>query len=227
MKINYYGHSCFTVDVGNKRLLFDPYIRPNELAKAIDVRDVRADYILISHGHSDHIADAEEIAKRTGATVIACFEVCQWLGKQGIDKTHPMNHGSGWEFDFGRVRPVNAVHSSSMPDGTYGGNPCGFVIQTGTGNFYYSGDTALTMDMRLIGELYPLSFAVLCIGGNFTMGIDEAIKASEWIRCERIIGVHYDTFPLIRIDHDGAVRQFKQAGRELQLLEIGATVEIS
>ena len=223
MKVTYYGHSCFAVEVAGKSLLFDPFITPNPLARNIDVRSVRADYILISHGHEDHIADAVPIARRTDATVVSNFEIVQWLGKQGIQKAHPLNHGGGRNFDFGRVKYVNAIHSSSLPDGAYGGNPGGFVIETAEGNFYYSGDTALTMDMVMIGESTPLTFAVLCIGDNFTMGPGDALKAAELIRCKAILGVHYDTFPPIQIDHTSAIRKFGDAGKKLHLLQIGAT----
>jgi len=218
MKVTYYGHSCFAAQVANKTLLFDPFITGNKLAKAIDVDKVPADYILISHGHADHMADAAGIAKRTGATIVSNYEVTEWFGKQGLTRTHPLNHGGGWRFDFGRVKFVNAVHSSSLPDGTYGGNPGGFVIESDEGNFYYSGDTALTMDMKLIGESTPLRFAALCIGDNFTMGIDDAIKAAQYVRCSEVLGLHYNTFPPIQIDPPAAVERFDAAHQHLHLL---------
>jgi L-ascorbate metabolism protein UlaG (beta-lactamase superfamily) len=218
MKVTYYGHSCFAAQVANKTLLFDPFITGNELAKAIDVDKVPADYILISHGHADHMADAAGIAKRTGATIVSNYEVTVWFGKQGLTRTHPLNHGGGWRFDFGRVKFVNAVHSSSLPDGTYGGNPGGFVVESDEGNFYYSGDTALTMDMKLIGESTPLRFAALCIGDNFTMGIDDAIKAAQYVRCKEVLGLHYNTFPPIQIDPPAAVERFDAAHQRLHLL---------
>jgi L-ascorbate metabolism protein UlaG (beta-lactamase superfamily) len=221
MKVTYYGHSCFAAQVANKTLLFDPFITGNELAKAIDVMKVPADYILISHGHADHLADAADIAKRTGATIVSNYEVTVWFGKQGLAKTHPLNHGGGWQFDFGRVKFVNAIHSSSLPDGAYGGNPGGFVIESTEGNFYYSGDTALTMDMKLIGESTRLTFAALCIGDNFTMGLDDAIKTGEFVRCPEILGLHYNTFPPIQIDPTAAIEKFKAAGQRLHLLEPG------
>jgi L-ascorbate metabolism protein UlaG (beta-lactamase superfamily) len=223
MKVTYYGHSCFAAQVANKTLLFDPFITGNELAKAIDVKKVPADYILISHGHEDHMADAAEIAKRTGATIVSNYEVTVWFGKQGLTKTHPLNHGGAWRFDFGRVKFVNAIHSSSLPDGAYGGNPGGFVIESAEGNFYYSGDTALTMDMKLIGESTRLTFAALCIGDNFTMGIDDAIKAAEFVRCPEILGLHYNTFPPIMIDPLAAIEKFKAARQHLHLLTPGAS----
>ena len=218
MKVTYYGHSCFAAEVAGKTLLFDPFITGNELATAIDVKEVPADYILISHGHADHMADAADIAKRTGATIISNYEVTVWFGKQGVSRTHPLNHGGAWRFDFGRVKFVSAIHSSSLPDGTYGGNPGGFVVESSEGNFYCCGDTALTLDMQLIGESTRLAFAALCIGDNFTMGIEDATKAAEFVRCDEILGLHYNTFPLIKIDAPAAIARFKAAGKNLHLL---------
>jgi len=218
VKVTYYGHSCFAAEVAGKTLLFDPFITGNELATAIDVKEVPADYILISHGHADHMADAADIAKRTGATIISNYEVTVWFGKQGVSRTHPLNHGGAWRFDFGRVKFVSAIHSSSLPDGTYGGNPGGFVVESSEGNFYYCGDTALTLDMQLVGESTRLAFAALCIGDNFTMGIEDATKAAEYVRCNEILGLHYNTFPLIKIDAPAAIARFKAAGKNLHLL---------
>ncbi|HHY86154.1 MAG TPA: metal-dependent hydrolase [Verrucomicrobia bacterium] len=225
MKLTYYGHSCFAVEIGSTTLLFDPFITPNDLARAVDVNAVKADFILVSHGHADHLADGVNIAKRTGATVVANFEVANWFNRQGVAKTHPMNHGGTARFDFGRVKYVNAIHSSSLPDGSYGGNPGGFVIESSAGNFYYSGDTALTMDMKLIGELFRLKFAVLCVGDTFTMGVEDAIRAADMVGCSEVLGVHYDTFPPIRIDHADAVAKFKAVGKQLHLLKPGESRE--
>ena len=218
MRVTYYGHACFAAQVAGKDLLFDPFITGNELAKGIDVKTIPADYILISHGHGDHIGDAADIAHRTGATIISNYEVTVWFGKQGLTRTHPLNHGGSHPFDFGRVKLVNAIHSSSLPDGTYGGNPGGFVVESAEGNFYYCGDTALTMDMKLIGESTRLAFAALCIGDNFTMGVEDAIKAAEFVRCNEVLGLHYNTFPPIRIDSSAAVARFKAAHKNLHLL---------
>ncbi len=222
MKFTYYGHACFAVETAGKTLLFDPFITPNALAKAIDVDAVPADFILLTHGHADHVANAARIATRTGATVIANFEVATWIGSQGVAKVHAMNHGGSFDFDFGRVKYVNAIHSSSLPDGSYGGQPGGFVVTPkDDGSFYAAGDTALTFDMKLIGEEFSLRFAALPIGDNFTMGAADAAKAAGFIGCDEIVGVHYDTFPPIRIDHEAAKAAFSKAGKRLHLLKIG------
>jgi len=218
MKVTYYGHSCFAVETAGRTLLFDPFITPNELARNIDFNQVHADFVLISHGHFDHLADAVAIVKRTGALVISNYEITVWLGQQGVSKTHPLNHGGGAPFDFGRAKFTPAIHSSGLPDGTYGGNPGGFLIETADGAFYYAGDTALTYDMKLIGDSTRLRFAALPIGDNFTMGVDDAIKAAEFVRCSEILGLHYNTFPPIRIDTAEAVQKFKAAHKNLRLL---------
>lgn len=225
MKITYYGHSCFEARLGGKRLLFDPFITGNELAKNVDIKQIEADYILVSHGHSDHIGDASDIARRTGATLVSNFEITEWFSKQGLVKTYPLNHGGSHRFEFGRVKFVNAIHSSSLPDGTYGGNPGGFVIESAEGSFYYSGDTALTLDMKLIGGSFKLRFAALCLGDNFTMDYEEAVKAAEFIQCNEVLGLHYDTFPPIKIDHNSAIERFQAAGKRLHLLNPGESHE--
>jgi L-ascorbate metabolism protein UlaG (beta-lactamase superfamily) len=226
MKLSYYGHSCFSVEIGGKLLLFDPFITPNPLASHVKVDQIPADYILISHGHFDHIADAIEIAKRTNATVISNYEIVVWLGKQGIENAHPLNHGGGRTFDFGRVKYVNAVHSSQLPDGSYGGNPGGFVVENANETFYYSGDTALTYDMQFIAEEFELRFAVLPIGDNFTMGAKDATKAAGILKCKQVVGVHYDTFPPIKIDHAQAASIFAKSGVRLHLLPIGGSLDM-
>jgi L-ascorbate metabolism protein UlaG (beta-lactamase superfamily) len=223
MKVTFYGHACFAVQIKNRTLLFDPYITPNELAKSIDVNKVSADYILISHGHSDHLADAVSIAKRTGALIVAPYEVSEWLAKQGAPKTHSVNPGGAVKLDVCRAKFVNAIHSSSLPDGTYGGSAGGFVIESNEGNFYYSGDTALTLDMKLIGESTKLNWAALCVGDNFTMGAADAVRAADFVNCNEVLGLHFDTFPPIRIDHKAAIETFAAKGKKLYLLKPGET----
>lgn len=227
MLVTYYGHSCFSVLVAGKKLLFDPFISPNPLAKNIDIKAIQADYILISHGHDNHIHDAIDIAKRTNATIICAYEIYLWLDKKGIKNIRPMNIGGHWITEFGKVKCVSALHSSSLPDGTYGGNPMGFLIESDTGNFYYSGDTALTYDMKLIGDYKNIDFAFLPIGGNFTMGIDNAVIAADFIKCEKIIGMHYDTYDIIKIDSRDAKGKFEVEAKELILMKIGETLETS
>lgn len=227
MNFTYYGHACFSVKADGKTLLFDPFITPNPLAEKIDVKTIAADFILISHGHGDHVADVVEIAERTGATVITSYEVGDWFEKEKkLKNVQAMNHGGALKTDFGRVKLTAAVHSSSMPDGSYGGNPCGFVVESGDGNFYYSGDTALTLDMKLIPEQTKLQFAVLPIGDFYTMGIEDALRAAEFVGVTKIVGVHYDTFPPIKLDHDAALKAARVAGKELLLPKIGESIEV-
>lgn len=226
MRLTYYGQSCFAVDAGGKNLLFDPFITLNELAKHINIAGIKADYILVSHGHGDHIADCVQIARQNQATVIGSFEVVNWLNSKGVEKYHPMNHGGKWQFDFGTVKCTNAIHSSGMPDGSYGGNPLGFIVTTAGKTFYYSGDTALTMDMQLVPRWGKLDFAVLPIGDNFTMGYEDAIMAAEMIQCKNIVGVHYDSFDFIKIDHEKVKKAFAGAGIHLHLIKIGESIDV-
>ena len=226
MEFTYYGHSCFSVTVNKKKLLFDPFITGNELAKDIDINSIEADYILLSHGHFDHTADVESIATRTGATIIANYEIAMWYAGKGIKKYHPMNTGGKWAFDFGTVKCVNAVHSSGLPDGSYGGNPMGFIILNDDQNFYYSGDTALTLDMQLVPLFATIGFAILPIGDNFTMGPEDAVQAAKMVQTKLVIGVHYDTFGFIKIDHKKTTELFKNNGLELKLPAIGETIKL-
>ena len=225
MKLTYYGHSCFSVEIKGKHLLFDPFITYNELAKDVDVNTLPADYIFVSHGHQDHVADLVSIAKRTGALVICAWEIYEWLKKQGVENVHPMNTGGKKQFDFGIVKCMVAQHSSSLPDGSYGGNPMGFVIRSDK-NFYYSGDTALTMEMQLASQGGPIDFAILPIGDNFTMGYDDAARASHMINCHTVVGVHYNTFPYIVIDMVHAKDHFSKNGLNLLLPAIGETINL-
>jgi L-ascorbate metabolism protein UlaG (beta-lactamase superfamily) len=228
MKFTYYGHSCFSLEINGKNILFDPFITKNELAKEIDIKQIKADYVLISHGHFDHVDDAETIAKATGAKIVSNWEISQWFASRGIENYHPMNTGGKWSFDFGSVKCVTANHSSSLPDGSYGGNPMGFVIDDNNEKcLYYSGDTALTLDMQLIPlTSKKLNCGIFPIGDNFTMGIDDAVLAAEFCKVNTVIGVHYDTFGFIKIDHNKAIETFAAKGIKLILPTIGETIEI-
>jgi L-ascorbate metabolism protein UlaG (beta-lactamase superfamily) len=226
MKLTYFGHSCFLVEAGGKRILFDPFISGNALAGDISVADIRCDYILLSHGHADHMADLETIAAHNpGVMLVGIWEVHDFYNKKGLN-THPMNKGGWWTFDFGRVKMVQAVHSSSFPDGSYAGAAAGYVLDTPDGVLYFAGDTALTLDMQLIPMTCPpLDLAILPIGSNFTMDVHDAVIASDFIRCDRIIGAHFDTFGFIKIDHHAAQSAFAAKGKELHLMRVGGAIE--
>ncbi len=226
MKITHYGHSTFSIEVKGIHLLVDPFISGNEKVKdKVNIEELKADYILLTHAHQDHTLDAEAIAKRTGAVIISNYEITTHYENKGLE-VHPLNHGGKWSFDFGTVKYVNAIHTSSFPDGSYGGQPGGFVIEGEHKNIYIAGDTALTMDMKLIPMHTRLDLAILPIGDNFTMGIDDAILASDFVECDKILGCHYDTFGFIEIDHEIAKRKFYEKGKDLMLLEPGESIEL-
>lgn len=225
MKITFLGHSSLQIQIGETYILVDPFISGNPKAAHIDVNSLKADYILITHAHQDHVMDVETIAKRTEAIVISNFEIVSHYQDLGIEG-HPMNHGGQWEFDFGKVKYVNAIHTSSFQDGKYGGQPGGFVIEGEHKNIYIAGDTALTYDMKLIPMQTKLDLAVLPIGDNFTMGIDDAIIAADFVECDKILGYHFDTFGYIEINHDEAKRKFFDKDKDLMLLNIGASIEL-
>ena len=225
-QIQFLGHACFLVEFGGTKLLFDPFITGNSMAKQIDIDALEVDYIFLTHGHQDHVLDAEAIAKRTGAKIISNYEIVSWYDSKGIPG-HPMNHGGKYVFDFGTVKYVSAIHSSVLPDGTYGGNPGGFVVWNDSNCFYMAGDTALTYDMKLIPALCPkLDWAVLPIGDNFTMGMEEAVMAADFIQCNQIVGCHYNTFPPIEIEVSKAQELFETQKKTLYLPKVGANLSL-
>lgn len=228
MKFTYYGHSTFSLENSGQILLFDPFISPNPMAKDIHVKDLKVDILCVSHGHGDHIADATTIISHNKEiTVIANPEIVGWLQKKESNAEYKgMNHGGTINFKGGSIKMVNAIHSSSLPDGSYGGNPSGFVITLGSKTVFYAGDTALTYDHKLIAEMYQVDCAILPIGDNYTMGIKEAILCAQFVGTKKVIGVHYDTFPAITIDKNLASNSFKEAGVTLLLPSIGESIEL-
>ena len=226
MKITHYAHSTFSIEINGIHILVDPFISGNEAVKdKVDINKLKADYILVTHAHQDHTLDVEAIAKNTGAVIVSNFEIATHYENKGLE-VHPMNHGGNWSFEFGIVKYVNAIHTSSFPDGSYGGQPGGFVIEGEHKNIYIAGDTALTMDMKLIPLHTKLDLAILPIGDNFTMGVEDAIIASDFVECDKVLGCHYDTFGYIEIDHEEAKRKFYEKGKDLMLLEVGESIEL-
>ena len=212
IKLTYYGHSTFGIETDDAKLIVDPFFAPNNPAATVKVDEVEADFILVTHGHGDHVADLVPLAKQTGALVICNFEIANWLGNQGVENVHAMHIGGGYDFPFGRAKMTIAHHGSGLPDGSYGGNPAGFLLHLNEGaDIYISGDTALTYDMRLIGEAGGVDLAVLCMGDNFTMGPDDAVRAAQFVQAKHVIPCHYDTFPPIRQDADAFAKKLYDA----------------
>lgn len=225
MKITFYGHASLGITIADVQIIVDPFISANPKASLVDINSLEADYILLTHAHQDHILDVEAIAKRTNAVIVSNAEIATYYSKKGF-QSHPMNHGGNWNFEFGNLKYVNAIHSSSFPDGSYGGNPGGFVLEGERKNIYIAGDTALTMDMKLIPMRTKLDLAILPIGNNFTMDVEDAIIASDFIECDKILGYHYDTFGYIEINKEQAIKKFFDKGKDLMLLNIGESIEL-
>ncbi|MEJ2708703.1 MAG: metal-dependent hydrolase [Anaerolineales bacterium] len=220
VKVTWHGHAALTLDVDGTILLVDPYLSENPAAET-GPENVKADYILISHGHGDHVGDAVEIAKRTGAMVISNFEIATWMGDKGLE-VHPQHLGGGFEYPFGYLKLTLALHGSGLPDGSYGGNPAGFLLTTKDGKkIYLACDTGLFGDMRLIGE-EGIDLAVLPIGDNFTMGPKDALRAVEFIQPKHVIPVHYNTWDLIAQDPNAwADKVEAQTDAKVHVLEPG------
>jgi len=228
IQLHYYGHSTFAIDTGEHKLVIDPFFAPNNPLAPTSADALEADFILLTHGHGDHCADAAALARRTGALVIANFEIVTWLQGQGAAAGHGMNLGGAYTFPFGRVKMTIAHHSSTLPDGTPGGNPGGFLIHFNEGvDLYIAGDTALTYDMRLIGEAGGVDLAILPIGDNFTMGPEDAVLAAQFVQAKRVIPCHYNTFPPIRQDAAAFAAALRRAAEiECVVLQPGETFSL-
>ncbi len=228
--LKFIGHATFVVDADGTKIVIDPFFAPDNPAAPADAtpESVEADFIIVSHGHGDHIAHAATIAKRTGAMVISNFEIVSWLANQGVEKTHPLHIGGGNSFPFGRVKLTIAHHGSGLPDGSYGGNPAGILINFNDGaDVYFAGDTALTYDMRLIGEAGGVDVAALPIGDNFTMGPDDAVVAAQFVKAKRVIPIHYNTWPYIEQDPQAfASKLQEETGIECHILAPGESLTV-
>ena len=224
-KVTFIGHGTFQIETGGKVILIDPFLTDNP-ATSMTADDVSADFIIVTHGHGDHIGDTVAIAKRTGATVISNFEINQWLAGQGISHAHPMHIGGSHRFEFGTVKLTIAHHGSMLPDGSDGGNPCGVLLKLSQGTIYHAADTGLFYDMKLIGE-EGVDLAILPIGDNFTMGPDDALRAVKFIEPKRVIPDHYNTWPLIEQDPDAWAEQVKsETSTEPLVLQPGESCEL-
>ncbi|MCM3547505.1 metal-dependent hydrolase [Niallia circulans] len=226
MKVSYHGHSVVQIETGGKTILIDPFITGNELTD-LNADHVKADVILLTHGHNDHVGDTVAIAKRTGALVVAVAELATYMGFQGVENIHPMSIGGAYQFDFGRVKFTQAFHGSSFTEEdsqkiVYTGMPGGILFTAEGKTIYHAGDTALFSDMKLIGERHPIDLAFIPIGDNFTMGPEDAKTATEWIDASVTVPIHYNTFPPIKQDPHAFVNSL-QSGKG-RVLEVGETI---
>ena len=225
LKVSWLSHASFLIEADQTKILIDPFVTDNPLAP-VKADEVEADFILVSHGHGDHVGDTIEIAKRTGATVVSNFEIQNWFVGQGVENAHPMHIGGGFDFDWGRVKLTIAHHGSALPDGSYGGNPCGFLLTIQDKNIYHACDTGLFYDMKLIGEA-GIDLAILPIGDNFTMGPDDALRAVKLIEPKQVVPIHYDTFDVIKQDPQAwAIRVQQETSAKVTVMQPGDALEI-
>jgi len=225
VKVTWYSHACFLIETDKARLLTDPFLTGNPMAP-VSAADIETDYILVSHGHGDHVGDTVPIAKRTGATVISNFEIHNWLAGQGIENAHPQHIGGGFDYPWGRVKLTIAHHGSALPDGSYGGNPCGFLFYIGGKKIYHACDTGLFYDMKLIGE-EGIDLAILPIGDNFTMGPVDALRAVKLIKPQQVVPIHYNTFDVIKQDPNAwATKVEKDTAAKVIVMKPGETMSL-
>lgn len=226
LKMTWYGHNALLIETGGYRILVDPYLSGNPVTP-VGAEKISADYILISHGHNDHVGDSVAIAKRCGAVIVSNYEICDWLDVKGL-KTHAQHLGGGHHYPFGYLKLTLALHGSALPDGSYGGNPAGFLLTAKSGEkVYIAGDTGLFGDMRLIGE-EGIDLAVLPIGDNYTMGPVDALRAVKLIHPAHVIPVHFNTFEVIQQDAAAWGRQVEsETDAKFHLLKPGETLTLS
>lgn len=223
LTISYYGHSAFLLNDGTTSLIIDPFLTGNPLAP-VKHEQVNVKYIVLTHGHGDHLGDAIPIAKRCKATIIAVNELAEYVAERGAS-AHNMHIGGGHTFPFGRVKFTIAHHGSRSPDGVYTGNPAGVILTIGGKSVYHTGDTGLFYDMQLIGEMNPVDIMLVPIGDNFTMGIDDAVKAVELVRPKFVIPMHYNTFPVIQADPNLFLEKVKAKGFNGKVMKAGETLQ--
>jgi L-ascorbate metabolism protein UlaG (beta-lactamase superfamily) len=224
IKVTWLSHSGFQLEIASHKVLIDPFLSGNPLAP-FGADALEADFILLTHGHGDHISDTPAIAKRTGATVVGMVEIAGWIGKQGVENTVGNNMGGGTDHGFGRVEFTPAWHSSSLPDGSYGGLPAGIIIFADGLTIYHAGDTALFSDMQLLGDK-GIDVAIVPIGDFYTMGPEDSIKAVKYLKPQFVMPMHYNTFPVLQQDAAAwADRIHKETGAEPIVLDPGGAHE--
>lgn len=227
MKLTYFGHSAFQIETNGTTLLFDPFISGNPHADGVVTPDeLEPDFILLTHAHGDHWGDTLDIAGRSGAQLVANYEIVTYAQENGHDRVQPMNTGGSRDFDWGRARQTYARHSSSFPDGTYGGNPNGYILEIEGKTIYDLGDTSPFAEMEYLGEDYDIDVALMPVGDCVTMGVRGAIRAAEMLDPELVIPIHYNTFGFNQIDIEAAEQTLTEAGLDVRVLEPGASLEL-
>lgn len=223
MDITFFGHAAIQIETGGITILVDPFITGNKLAEGVITADeLNPDVILLTHAHGDHWGDTPSIAQRTGALVVANYEITTYMNRElGYENTHPMNTGGSWQFEWGKVTQTYARHSSSFPDGTYGGNPNGYLLRAEGKCLYLAGDTCAFSEMSCLADENGIDIAFLPIGDDFTMGPEEAIECVEIIKPRLTVPVHYDTFPYIEVDMSRFTDGMRNAGFDARVLAPG------